>query len=58
MNDEFIDEINSIRRKMMEECGHDIRKLGELIKRSQEEDPEGLVTDVPPTEPEPVAKAE
>jgi hypothetical protein len=58
MSDEFIDEINAIRRQMMEECGHDLKKLGELIKRSQEEDPDNLVSEVPPTETEPAGKAE
>ena len=55
MSDEYIDEINAIREEMMEECGHDLKKLGELIKRSQEEDPENLVAEVPRTEPEPAA---
>ncbi len=58
MNDEFVKEIHAIRKEMMEECGNDMKRLGELIKRSQEEDPENLVTDVPVTEPEPAAKAE
>jgi hypothetical protein len=58
MSDEYIDEINAIRRQMMGECGHDLKKLGDLIKRSQEEDPENLVGEVPPTEPEPAAKVE
>ena len=33
-------------------------KLGELIKRSQEEDPENLVDEVPPTELQPTVKAD
>jgi hypothetical protein len=37
---------------MVEECGHDLKRLGELIKRSQEENPENLVTEVVPTENE------
>jgi hypothetical protein len=58
MNDEFIDEINTIRRRMMEECGHDLKKLGELIKRSQEEDPVNMVAEVATTELQPAAKVE
>ena len=57
MRDEYIDEINAIRHGMMEECGHDLKKMGELIKRSKEKEPENLVAQVPPTEPEPAAKA-
>jgi hypothetical protein len=56
MTDEFVEEIYATRKEMMEECGGDLRKLGELIKRSQEDDPSNLVTEVPATEPEPMAK--
>ena len=56
MTDEFVREIHAIRKEMMEECGYDLEKLGELIKRSQEEDPSNLVAEVPPTEPDPVTK--
>jgi hypothetical protein len=37
MSDEYIEEIDAIRVQMMEECGHDLKRLGELIKRSQDE---------------------
>ncbi len=43
MSDEYIDEMNAVRRQMLDECGGDIQGLGKLIKRSQEEDPENLV---------------
>ncbi|MGA2031706.1 MAG: hypothetical protein ABSG68_05580 [Thermoguttaceae bacterium] len=56
MIDEFVEEIHAIRKEMMEQCGQDLRRLGDQIKRSQEEDPENLVTEVPPTEPEPATK--
>ena len=58
MSDEFVDEIYAIRKEMMEECGCDLQKVGELIKRSQEEDPQSLVAEVPPTEAEPATKAD
>ena len=57
MTDEFVEEIHAVCKAMMEACGHDLRKLGELIKRSQEENPENLVTEVTPTEPEPAITA-
>jgi hypothetical protein len=52
MTDEFVEEIYAIRKQMMDECGGDFDKLLELIKRSQKEDPAGLVSAVPETEPE------
>ena len=43
----------------MEECGYDMKKLFERLRRSQEKDLGGLVTHVPPmTEPQPAAKRE
>jgi hypothetical protein len=57
MTDEFVAEIHAIRKATMEECGHDLRRLGELIKRSQKENPENLVTEVAPTELEPATTA-
>jgi hypothetical protein len=56
MIDEFVEEIHAIRKKMMEQCGNDPRRLGDLIKQSQEEDPAHLVAEVPPTEPESAAR--
>jgi hypothetical protein len=58
MTDDFVKEIHAVRRAMMEECGNDIEKLGELIKRSQKENPKNLVSEVPRTEPEPAATGE
>ena len=43
MSDEYIDEINAIREQMMEECGQNLKSLGQIIKQSQEQDPENLV---------------
>jgi hypothetical protein len=56
MIDEFVAEIHALRKRMMEECGNDLKRLGDLIKRSQAEDPANLVNEVPPTEPEPATK--
>ena len=53
MSDEFVEEIHEIRRRIVEECDGDFRKLGERLMRLQEEHPENLVYDVPKTEPEP-----
>ena len=58
MKDELIDEVNAIRWQMMEECGHDVKKLGELIEHSQQEDSANLVSHVPPNEPEAAVKTE
>ncbi len=57
MTDEFVEEIYVTRKEMMEECGGDLRRLGELIKRSQEDDPANLVAEVPATEPESATQA-
>jgi hypothetical protein len=52
MSDEFLAEIYAVRKELMEACGHDLKGLGELLKRSQDKDPSHLVTEVPATEPE------
>ena len=58
-DDEIVAEVRAVREKIAAECGYDMKKLGERYMRLQEEDPEGLVTHVPPTsEPEPTTKAE
>ncbi len=51
--DEFVEEIHDIRKKLVEECNCDFRKLGERLMRLQEEHPERLVNEIPQTEPEP-----
>lgn len=51
--DEFVAEIHAVRKKIWEECGGSFQKLGEYVMRLQEEHPEGLVYEVPKTEPEP-----
>ncbi len=57
--DEIVREVHAARAKIMEECGYDMKKLFERLRRSQEEHPERLVTHVPATtEPQPEAKAE
>jgi hypothetical protein len=53
MTDEFVEEIHEIRKRIAEECGNDIQKIGERLMRLQEQHPERLVTNVPKTEPEP-----
>jgi hypothetical protein len=48
--DEIVAEVRAARAKLAAECDYDLKKLGERLKRSQEEHPEGLVTHVPPAE--------
>lgn len=57
MTDEFVDEIYAVRKQMMAECGGDLDRLLDRIERSQEEDPTGLVSTVPESEPEPTPTA-
>ena len=51
--DAFVEEIHEIRKRIVEECGCDFRKLGERLMRLQEQHPERLVREVPKTESEP-----
>jgi hypothetical protein len=53
MIDEIVEEVHAARRKISEECGYDFKRLVERFKRMQAEHPEGLVDEVPKTEPEP-----
>ena len=41
--DSLIDEVRERRRKLLEECDYDLRKLFERIQRRQAEHPEKLV---------------
>jgi hypothetical protein len=54
MKDEILEEIYAARKKIAEECDYDFKKLVERYKRMQEEDPEGLVDEVPKSDPEPL----
>jgi hypothetical protein len=51
--DEIVEEVHAIRKQIAEEFNYDFEKLGEHLMRLQEQHPEHLVYDVPPTEPEP-----
>jgi hypothetical protein len=53
MIDEIVEEIHAARKKIAEECGYDFKRLVERYKRMQAEDPEGLVDEVPKSDPEP-----
>jgi len=53
MTDDIVDEIHAVRRKIAEECDHDFKKLGDRYRKTQDEHPELMVTDVPETVPEP-----
>jgi hypothetical protein len=53
MSDEFVEEIHEIRKRIVEECGCDFKKLADRFMRLQEQHPEQLVFEVPKTEPEP-----
>ncbi len=53
MTDEIVEEVHAARRKIAEECDYDFKKLLARYKRMQAENPEGLVDEVPKTEPEP-----
>ncbi len=50
--DAFVEEIHEIRKQIAEECGYDFKRLVERYERMQAEHPEGLVGEVPKTEPE------
>ena len=55
--DEIVAEVRAAREKIAAECGYDVKKLSERLKREQEEHPERLATHVPAkTEPEPTAR--
>lgn len=54
MSDEFVEEIHEIRKRIVEECNCDFRKLAERFIRRQDEQPELLVAEVPKTESEPL----
>jgi hypothetical protein len=54
MIDEFVEEIHAIRKRIAEECGNDMKKIGERLMRLQEQHPEQLVTEVPKSDPEPL----
>jgi hypothetical protein len=53
MTDELVEEVYAARKKIAEECDYDFKKLLERYERLQAENPEGLVDNVPKTEPEP-----
>jgi hypothetical protein len=53
MTDEIVEEVHAARRKIAEECDYDFKKLLARYERMQAENPEGLVDEVPKTEPEP-----
>ena len=52
VEDEIVAEVRAARAKIAAECGYDLRKLGQRLMRSQEDDPEGLVTHVPTSQPQ------
>ncbi len=35
MDDPIVEEIRRIRRQLSEECGHDVRRFGEMIRERQ-----------------------
>jgi hypothetical protein len=52
MSDEFVEEIHEIRRRIAEECDHDLKKIGDYFMQLQQRFPERLIRNVPRTEPE------
>ena len=52
MKDEILEEVYAARKKIAEECDYDFKKLVARYERMQAENPEGLVCEVPKTEPE------
>ena len=46
MSDEFVEEIHEVRRRIAEECDHDMRKIGELFMELQRRFPERLINKI------------
>ena len=52
--DEIVAEVHAARKKIWEECDCDFNKLLACYERMQAESPEGLVNEVPKSDPEPL----
>ena len=52
MSDEFVEEIHEVRRRIAEECDHDLNKIGAYFMELQKRFPERLINKIPQTEAE------
>jgi hypothetical protein len=55
MSDAIVEEIHAIRKKIAEECDHDIQKIGEYFMQWQKTHPELLVRNMPKAETSEIA---
>jgi hypothetical protein len=46
MSDEFVEEIHEVRRRIAEECDHDMKKIGEFFMELQKRFPERLINKI------------